>query len=76
MERKSDIVREAVANGDYKKALGIARNFRFGISKEDADSMRRGYECMIWPEFYKSIGKDVTVETRKGIDTVIRLYSE
>ena len=74
MERKSDVVREAVANGDYKKALGIARNFRLGIPKEDADSMKRAYECMVWPEFYKSIGKDISVETQKGIDALIRLY--
>lgn len=74
MERKSDVVREAVAVGDYRKALGIARNFRLGISKEDADSMKRAYECMVWPEFYKSIGKDISVETQKGIDALIRLY--
>lgn len=73
-ERKSDMVRRLVAEGDYKAALRIAKDFHLGISKEDSDAMRRGYECIVWPDFYRSIGKDVAVETRKGIETVIRLY--
>lgn len=75
-ERKSDKVRRLVAEGRYKEALRIAKDFHLGISKEDSDTMKRGYECMVWPDFYRSIGKDVTVEARKGMDTVMRLYSE
>lgn len=57
MERKSDTVRRLVAAGDFKAALRIAKDFRLGISKEDSDDMRRGYECMIHGAFYQSIGK-------------------
>ena len=56
MERKSDTVRRLVAAGDFKAALRIAKDFRLGISKEDSDDMRRGYECMIHGAFYQSIG--------------------
>lgn len=68
------MVREAVAQGDYKKALGIARNFRLGISKEDSDAMKRGFECMVYPDFYRSIGKDIQLEIQNGVNALMRLY--
>lgn len=66
MERKSDTVRRLVAAGDFKAALRIAKDFRLGISKEDSDDMRRGYECMIHGAFYQSIGKDPSEIGAKG----------
>lgn len=74
MERKSDAVRRLVAEGDFKAALRIAKDFRLGIAKEDADSMKRGYECMNYPAFYQSIGIDPRQTAIKGIETVQRLY--
>ena len=74
MERKSDTVRRLVAAGDFKAALRIAKDFRLGISKEDSDDMRRGYECMIHGAFYQSIGKDPSAIAQKGVETVQRLY--
>lgn len=74
-ERKSDKVRRMVAAGDFKSALRIAKDFRLGISKEDSDAMRRGYECMVTsPSFYQSIGIDPQKAARKGVETVLRLY--
>ena len=70
MERKSDTVRRLVAAGDFK----AAKDFRLGISKEDSDDMRRGYECMIHGAFYQSIGKDPSEIAQKGVETVQRLY--
>ena len=74
LERKSDKVRRLVAEGEYKAALRIAKDFHLGISRDDSDAMKRGYECMVWPGFYKSIGKDIPAEIQRGIDTLIRLY--
>lgn len=74
MERKSDIVRRLVAAGDYKGALRIAKDFRLGIEKEDSDDMKRGYECIVHPRFYESIGADTDKIAQKGIATVKRLY--
>ena len=74
MEKKSDMVRRLVREERYKEALRIAKDFHFGISREDSDSMKRGYECMVWPEFYRSIGKDPKEPADKAVETVIRLY--
>ena len=74
MERKSDAVRRLVAEGDYKAALRIAKDFRLGITKADADDMTRGYECMVHPAFYQSIGIDPRQTALKGVETVQRLY--
>ena len=74
MERKSEAVRRLVAAGDFKAALRIAKDFRLGISKEDLDNMRRGYECLVYPAFYQSIGKDPSEIAQKGVETVQRLY--
>jgi len=74
MERKSDIVRALVARGDFKSALRIAKDFRRGISKDDSDDMKRGYECMVYPHFYESIGMNPAELAKKGVETVKRLY--
>ena len=74
MERKSEAVRRMVAAGEYKRALSIAKDFHLGISKEDSNDMRRGYECMTHPRFYESIGMDTAKIAQKGVETVIRLY--
>ena len=44
MKRKSDIVREAVAAGNFKEALRIAKGFRINITAEQRDTMCRAYE--------------------------------
>lgn len=74
MERKSDAVRRLVAAGEYKAALKIAKDFHFGITREESDVMKRGYECMVWPTFYSQIGKNPAETARKAIETVQRLY--
>lgn len=74
MVSKSDMVRSFVDKGDYKSALRIAKEFKLGIAECDSDSMKRGYECMIHPRFYKSIGMDTESIAEKGVQTVIRLF--
>ncbi len=73
-EKKSDAVRRLVAAGEYKKALRIAKEFRLGIDPADKEAMRLGYECMVSPEFYRQIGKDVSAEIKRGVDVLIRIY--
>ena len=74
MEKKSDMVRRLVAEGNIKGALKIAKDFRLGISKEDSISMTRGYECIVNPRFYKSLGMDTDQIVKQGRETIIRLY--
>lgn len=74
MLRKSDMVRRYVASGEYRKALRIAKEFRLGISKEDSEAMKRGYEAMLYPDFYKQLGQDTDRIEQKGVETLIRLF--
>ncbi len=76
MQRKSDRVRSLVATGEYRPALRIAKGFRLGISREDSDQMTRGYECMVYPGFYRQLGFDEDEEARKGIEVLVRLYGK
>ena len=73
-EKKSDTVRRLTANGEYRKALQIAKEFRLGITKEDRDAMRLGYECMLYPDFFRQVGKDTGAAVQNGVAVLVRLY--
>lgn len=72
--KKTKLVREAVARQDYKKALLLAKGFRIGISSEQRNRMALAYECMVHPEFYLSIGRDIEKAKAEGIMEIERLY--
>lgn len=76
MVKKSDVVRSLVRRGKYREALRIAKDFRLGITKEQHDSMTRGYECMLYPDFYSQIGKNAESCVKDGIETLVNLYGE
>jgi len=76
MESKSDKVRRLIREGEYQSALRIAKSFRLGITNEQSDAMIRGYECMVNPRFYASIGTDVPRAIQKGLDALFELYSK
>ena len=46
MEKKTDTVRRLTADGDFKGALRIAKDFRLGITKQESSAMKLAYECM------------------------------
>lgn len=72
--KQSDIVREAVKSGEWKKALRIAKDFRINVTKEQREAMSRAYECMIYPEFYRQLGTDIPGAIAKGKEVVKCLY--
>lgn len=75
MERKTDRVRRLVAEGEYKEALRIAKDFHLGISKYESDMMKRAHECIATsPAFYRSIGLDVEKCIKDGIEVLVNLY--
>lgn len=74
MVKKSDIVREAVATGNFKEALKIAKGFRINITPEQRDAMCRAYECLVHPEFYRQIGTDIPAAIQAGIEVVTQIY--
>ena len=76
MKKKSDMVRELVAAGDYKKALRIAKGFKIGFTKEEQSTMTRAHECMVHPGFYSQLGIDEAGAIEAGIEIIKRVYGE
>jgi hypothetical protein len=74
MIKKSDVVRELVSQGNYKKALSITKGFRLGITREQNDKMVRAYECMIDDRFYRSIGVNIGQAIQDGVDVWVGMY--
>ncbi len=75
MVRKSDIVRIVVQEQDWKKALRMAKDFRINITKAQRDIMTRAYECIVYPDFYRQIGIDISEAIEQG-KAVVREYAE
>ena len=74
MERKSDMVRRLTEEGNYRKALSIAKDFRLGVTKEQRSTMTRAYECMIHGSFYQSIEIDLSQAIEEGVIVLLELY--
>lgn len=75
METKTDKVRRLVKSKYYKEALGICKDWIHPISKEESDTLRRGYECYHYPDFYKQLGYDPDSEINKAINILCKLYN-
>ncbi|MDR1020167.1 MAG: hypothetical protein LBL73_05365 [Synergistaceae bacterium] len=73
-EKKTDMVRRLVSDGDYKKALGIVKGFRLGITREESAKMTRAYECMVRPGFYGQIVNNPSDAINEGIRILTSLY--
>ena len=74
MVKKTDMVREALVHGDFKKALRIAKGFRINVTASERGKMSRAYECIVHPEFYRQIGTDIPKAIAEGKEVVSRLY--
>ena len=75
MIKKSDIVREAVREQDWKKALQIAKDFHIGVTQEQRSKMARAYECIVHPDFYQQIGVDIPEAIEQG-KAIVKEYAE
>lgn len=75
MVKKSDVVREAVREQDWKKALQIAKDFRIGVTQDQRSKMARAYECIVHPNFYRQIGVDIEEAIEQG-KAVVKEYVE
>ena len=74
MEKKTDTVRRLTADGDFKGALRIAKDFRLGITKQESSAMKLAYECMVHGDFYKQLGYDLNEKVAEGLEVLIGLY--
>ncbi len=75
MIKKSDIVRKAIQDQDWKKALQIAKDFHIGVTQEQRNKMVRAYECIVHPDFYQQIGIDIPEAIEQG-KAVVKEYME
>ena len=73
MEKKTDQVKKFIEQGDFKAALRIAKGFKINITKDQRDLMTRGYECIVNPRFYKSIGVDTEKAIADGIAVLTQI---
>ena len=72
--KKTDKVRAAVAGGNWKEALRIAKDFRINVSAKQREEMSRAYECLVHPDFYRQIGTDIARAVAQGVEVVKALY--
>lgn len=72
--KKTDLVRELVAQKEYKPALRIAKEFRLGVSEDQTAAMKRAYECLLYDRFYRQIGIDVPASIARGIAVLEDLF--
>ena len=75
MIKKSDIVREAVREQNWKKALQTAKDFHIGVTQEQRSKMARAYECIVHPDFYQQIGVDIPEAIEQG-KAIVKEYAE
>lgn len=74
MVKKTQMVKVLVRQGKYKEALRIAKSFRLGITREQSDAMVRAYECMVHPDFYRSIGKNIQECIDGGVSVLCQVF--
>lgn len=74
MMKKTEQVRNLVSQRRYKEALRIVKGFRLGITKEQIETMTRAYECMVHPDFYRSIGKNTDECISGGVAVLCQIF--
>lgn len=74
METKNAKVRRLVAAGQYKQALQICKDWDYE-SRMDRETLRLGYECLLYPSFYSQLGHDPELEYQRAVRVLIRVYT-
>lgn len=73
MESKNSIVRRLVSQGEYKQALQICKEWDYK-NPEDREILRLGYDCLMYPQFYKQLGKDPEYQYGEAIKVLHKIY--
>lgn len=72
MERKIDILKKLVEEGNYKKALSVASRF---VTVKYADAIKKGDMAYKYPSFCQQIKKDPEELIKEGIKALCLKYS-
>lgn len=73
LESKRAQVERLVASGDYKKALQICKEWNYS-NPTYCGQLRLGYECLMYPDFYRQLGRDPDEEYNKAVDILRKVY--
>lgn len=73
IESKNAKVRKLVSCGEYKQALQICKEWDY-VDPAHQDILRRGYECLMYPGFYRQLGYDPDLEYQKAVDVLHIVY--
>lgn len=76
METKTGKAEELLVSGKYKECLGIMKGFNIGLNKSERDIIKRGYECFVWPDFYRQINVDIEKAKKEGIGVAERYFEK
>lgn len=71
--KKTEQVKDLIEQGNFTKALRIAKTFRINVTQRQIDTMTRAYECIVSPRFYKSIGTDIEKAIADGIAVLTQI---
>ena len=72
---KTEIVKRLVLEGNYKRALHIAKGFQIG-EKEELGKIALAYECMVHSRFYQQLGTDIGKAVSEGVEVLKTLYGQ
>jgi len=67
---KAQEVWRLMAAEDYKSALRGAKDFRLGVTKEQRSVISRAYSAILYPAFYRQIGKDIDECVQAGVSVL------
>lgn len=73
MKSKNQIVRDLVAEKKYKEALQICKDWNYE-NPSHRDILQRGYDCLMYPDFYRQIGFNPNIEYQKALDVLNMIY--
>ena len=73
MKSKNQIVRELVSEKKYKEALQICKDWIYE-DPNHSKILRLGYECLMYPGFYKQIGKDPEEAYEEAVRVLNEIY--
>lgn len=72
---KTDTVKRYISLGMYKEALRIVKGFRIGVTAEDRNIFSMAYECILYPDFYRSLGINPQLKTEEGITLLKKIFN-
>ena len=73
METKNAKVRRLVSHGEYKQALQICKDWNYE-DPSHREILRRGYECLMYPDFYMQLGYSPKHEFEEAVRVLHIVY--